>query len=157
MANGKSAEYQAVIDSPTKLYVRQNDDALQMEIRHGVETVTLLGNEGVNDYHDLAGPRLSGVEILPEESRIRFGGTGTVNLSAKLAKVAADGTVTDITAAAALTAAAAVPFAPAAAIAATAPIQLARGDRLRLIVTAVTTTTAGRIILVEYAYRLRGR
>ena len=91
-----------------------------------------------------------GARIVPEQCVIRYGGSGTTNFTARLDKIAAaDGTNTNLTTAVTCDASGVEVFAAAAN---TAPPTFKAADSLRLTLPAVTTATAGRILLLEIAY-----
>lgn len=50
------------------------------------DAITILGNETVSAYHDL-GPAGMPFVLVPEHSRVRYDGTGTINCAFKLQKV----------------------------------------------------------------------
>lgn len=116
-------------------------------------------------YVDLLPFTMPGIHPIPEAFRMRFGGTGTLNATYQFRRVnALTGVETNITTAVATTAAAVW-----TGVAAVATEQLAYGssllmnngaasqypidERIRLVLTARTTTTTGRTLLLELGHR----
>lgn len=150
MANGYSDIETQRRTAGSTLHTVVDQAAVEQEVRYFKCRVTLLGNEGVNDYHTLLGALpADNLEIIPELSIVRKV-TGTFSFTSKLQRVLADTTTTDLTTAAAYTGAAIRTFVAADALA--LPV-LGKTDGLRLTVTAMTTTNAGAAFDVEIAYR----
>lgn len=86
MANGQS-QYATAIAAASRSRVSGVNQSTRLRTK-GVITdlVTILGNEGVGEFHDLG---LVGVEceIIPEECRFRYAGSGTLSASAKIQRV----------------------------------------------------------------------
>jgi hypothetical protein len=80
---------------------------------------------------------------------MRFGGSGSMNITGKLQKVSAAGVVTDLTAAANTSMAVPLPFVSPSS----GPLPIVeKGERLRFLFTAITTISAGRVLLLEVGY-----
>ncbi len=121
----------------------------------------------VNSFVDLLVPKMNGMTPVPEEFRMRFDGTGTLSATYQFSRVnPATGVATAITTAVATTAAvvwqgvAAVvtPQLPLGIITVTNNTLPAinngvQNEHLRLTLTARTTTTTGRFLLLEMAFR----
>lgn len=157
MANGKSDWAQSLLDAKTKRNVQPVANRVQRGRHTAIFTVTLLGTEGAAGYHELGPLLIPGARIIPEECRLRFGGTGTMNFTAKINKVDKDGASSvDLTATTSAVTAATAAITFAAAGGGERPL-LAKDDVLRLTFPDGTTTTAGRILYVEVAYDVDGR
>lgn len=86
MANGQS-QYATAIAAAAKQRASGVSQMTRIRQKRVItDLVTILGNEGVGDYHDLG---LIGIdcELIPEECRFRYGGTGTLSASAKIQRV----------------------------------------------------------------------
>lgn len=106
------------------------------------DLVTVDAAESANDVVYLFGRavNMEGVTLIPEEIKIRTGGTtGTISYVGKLQRVNAAGTVVDITGN--ITLNRSVPTVAAAVV--TPQVPLAAGERIRLILTTITTAVAG--------------
>lgn len=153
MPNGSSAYATALASAAQSRSVVAANDGRIFEPYTIVDELTLRGDEAVNEWHDLGPVGMNGL-IQPELVRLRYITTATANFAWKLARVAADGTVTDITAA--VTMDNSGPEVATAVAATTAPLlPLVPTDRLRLIFTAVTTRTAGHRIGIEIPFLKR--
>ncbi len=150
MANGYSDIETQRRTAGHTLHTVVDQAAVEQEVRYFKARVTLLGNEGTNDYHELLGKLpADNVEIVPELCIFRKV-TGTMSFSSKLVRVLADSTTTDLSTAAAYTGAAVRVLVAADAL--LLPV-LGKTDGLRLVFTSVTTTNAGAAFDVEIAYR----
>jgi hypothetical protein len=106
------------------------------------DLVTVSGSESADDVVYLFGgaPNMEGITLIPEQIQIRTGGTtGTISYVGKLQRVNAAGTVVDITGT--ITLNRTKPTVAAAVV--TPQVPLAAGERIRLILTTVTTAVAG--------------
>lgn len=149
MANGASAWATAINAAPTSRTSHPSWHSYHFNRKVRRDVVTLLGNEANGAYHDLASLQVEGAVLIPEQCVIRYGGSGTVNLTARLDKIDAAGAVTNLTGTVTVDATGIEVFAAAAN---TALPTLAATDKLRLTFPAVTTTTAGRLLLIELAF-----
>ena len=149
MANGKS-DIQTAKEA-RGLYNTVPGSKREQEVRYAAYTITLLGNEAANAYHELDMQLPSDhIRVIPELCRIRHV-SGTYSLTALLQRVDAAGGITNLsTTSSTYTGAAVLTMAPANANA--LPV-LNKTDGLRLQFGTVTTTNAGAQFEVEIAYR----
>ncbi|MEN3940674.1 hypothetical protein WJU23_05215 [Prosthecobacter sp. SYSU 5D2] len=108
-------------------------------------------------YFDLGSLAIPGCRVVPEECRLRFTGTGTIDAKFTLKKVNADGdAVVDLSAATSTIAALTAAVSLAKPSGTLDTVELATDDMLRLYVTdgagsdAVVPTTASVIVEVVY-------
>lgn len=113
--------------------------------------VDMSGTEADGDVIELGSLNVKGARILPETSRIRFGGSGNGNAGVTLQRRNAAGTVLESLGAA--TANQAATAAPTFAGTKTDTIPTAASDYLTLLVGTVTTAFATtRVLIVEVDY-----
>jgi len=112
------------------------------------DVVTMEGTETLSSYVDFPALNLAGCRLMPETIKMRFVGGAGINVTGKFQRVTAAGVATDITTAAAINSSNATPVGVTAANSADlAPFAV--GEFLRLQLTAVTTFTAGKQLVVE--------
>lgn len=131
-----------------------NRDELGLTRKLARFAYTLTGSEAANDVIRLGSLQTEGARVLPENCRVRFGGSGSLDLTVKLTKTDSAGanSVNLSATTSAIQAAAAVITLTAASGADT--VLLGRDDILCVALPAVTTTTAGRILYFEVTYTL---
>lgn len=154
----------------TKYTVVSVTDATHMVVTPAPSTAVAGGSAYVpyqaTSFADFPTFGMVAVRPIPEEFRMRFGGTGTLSASFKFQRVdALTGIATDITTAVASTAAAVWQ-----GVAAVATVQAAYtssvivnsvrqefpvDEFIRIICTAKTTVTAGRTMLAELGHRIK--
>lgn len=159
MANGTSTLRTALDAAQTTRNGAVSFDGVQATRRVYRDSVVGLGNHSNNEYFDLMGLGLPGARIVPEECRLRFSGSGTVDFKARLQKVASDGTATNLSAAtptiSALTAAIAIASTDGGPLPLIEPT-----DRLRLLLltgASAVTIPDTATIHIEVAYDVAGR
>ena len=153
---GKS-DFKTALDSAAKLRNgNANADLVQRELRVARFAVTIVGTEESGDYHELGPLLIKGATIIPEQIRLRFGGSGSFNNTVTIKKVDKNG-ANSVTLTNTATVSATTSVITFTAAAATLFAELAADDVLRLELTAVTTVAAGRILYVEVPYYVNGR
>jgi hypothetical protein len=161
MANGNS-DYQTAVNAAAKSRTTTpNDDNIALARLQARFVLTGLGTETTGQYHVLGCLKTYGARVIPEQVRLRFTGSGTVDFKVQLVKVNAAGTqvalsavsgnITALTAVVALTAIGGTPIGDT--------VELAQTDELRLVFTTGSATvafpaTAG--IVAEVAYTAPG-
>jgi hypothetical protein len=121
--------------------------ALQRTTKIARFVYTTKGTEALNDTIRL-GPLPNGARIQVENCRLRYGGSGAINLSLTLQRVRA-GSATSLSTALATTAAAVGALTAANA---TPPTDGMATDSYQLALTAFTSAAAGREIHIEIPY-----
>jgi hypothetical protein len=156
MANGKSSFQTALDLAATTRNYSPSRAPLQATRRRARFSCTGLGGTDEH-YFELGSLALPGCRIVPEECKLRYTGTGTIDAKFTLKKVNAAGdTVVDISAATATIAALTAVTALAKPTGTLDTVELAETDSLRLYVTdgagadAVVPTTA--VVIVEVVY-----
>lgn len=96
MANGKSDWQTALEASANAKTGTPNRDNLCLKKAAAHFLVTTLGSEVNGNYHDLGCLQSKGARVVPEETYLRFTGSGTIDMKLQLKKVSADGTVVAI-------------------------------------------------------------
>jgi len=131
----------------------QDDYIHDSEERTDTITITEAAN-AAGDYYDLGPVLYDNLVVVPERSRVRYptGSTGTMtDVVLTLAKLAEDGTITDLTGP--LTASGAIGETFTDFASPTTLPTCSATDHFILRVTSITTLTAGRTLAVEIGYR----
>lgn len=118
------------------------------------DVVTTGATEVANNFIDLFGnlPGMQGIELMPERIIIRTGGTaGTISYVGKIVRIDSAGNSVDVTGS--ITLNRTLPTVAAAVVTPQTP--LAAGEKLRLVLTTVTTHVAGVTWAIELPFTKR--